>query len=109
LYTRAEVKTPPIFWISSIFMTPVLVSYEFTVPSNEFARVTDETTMTEFPGIYARPAETVSDTDPFVVGVTVTADAVDVLKILPDKPVGPCAPVGPNAPVGPSIPSKLTL
>jgi hypothetical protein len=90
-------------------MTPVLVSYALTVPSNEFVRVTDETTMTEFPGMYARPADTVNDTDPFVVGVTVTADAVDVLKILPDKPVGPCAPVGPNAPVGPSIPSKLTL
>jgi hypothetical protein len=109
LYTTAEVKTPLMFWISAIDMTPVLVSYAFTVPSNEFARVTDDTTMTEFPGIYAKPADTVSDTDPFVVGVTVSAAVVDVLNILPDKPVGPCAPVGPNAPVGPSIPSKFTL
>jgi hypothetical protein len=39
----------------------------------------------------------------------VTADIVAVLKIFPDKPVGPCDPVGPYAPVGPSIPSKFTL
>jgi hypothetical protein len=109
LYTTAEVKTPPIFWIFAIAITPVLVLYAFTVPSNEFACVTDETTITEFPGIYAKPADTVSDTDPFVVGVTVSAAVVDVLKILPDKPVGPCAPVGPVEPVGPSIPSKFTL
>jgi hypothetical protein len=71
--------------------------------------VIDETTMTEFPGIYAKPAETVRDSCPFTVGVTVTADVVDVLKILPDKPVGPCGPVGPVEPVGPSMPSKFTL
>jgi len=59
--------------------------------------------------MYAKPAETVSDVEPFVVGVTVTAVVVDVLKMLPDKPVGPCAPVGPVEPVGPSIPSKFTL
>jgi len=109
LYITAEVKTPPIFWIFSIAITPVLVSYAFTVPSNEFVRVTDETTITEFPGIYAKPADTVSVTDPFVVGVIVSAEVVDVLKILPDKPVGPFAPVGPVEPVGPSIPSKLIL
>ena len=69
----------------------------------------DDTTITEFPGIYAKPAETVSDNCPFTVGVTVTAVVVDVLNIFPDKPVGPCGPVGPCAPVGPSMPSKFTL
>jgi hypothetical protein len=51
----------------------------------------------------------VSESEPAVVGVTVTAEAVEVLKILPDKPVGPCEPVGPCVPVGPSIPSKFIL
>jgi hypothetical protein len=92
-----------------ILITPVLVLYASTVPSNELARVIEETTMTEFPGIYDNPDDTVSESEPAVVGVTVTAEVVEVLKILPDKPVGPCEPVGPCAPVGPSIPSKFTL
>jgi hypothetical protein len=46
---------------------------------------------------------------PLVAGVIITAVVVAVLKIFPDKPVGPCGPVGPCAPVGPSIPSRFTL
>jgi hypothetical protein len=34
-----------------MLMTPVLVLYALTVPSKELLRVTDETTITEFPGI----------------------------------------------------------
>jgi hypothetical protein len=51
LYTTDEVKTPLIFWMFEILITPVLVLYALTVPSNELACVIDETTMTEFPGI----------------------------------------------------------
>jgi hypothetical protein len=51
LYTTDEVKTPLIFWMFEILITPVLVLYALTVPSNELAFVIDETTMTEFPGI----------------------------------------------------------
>jgi len=51
LYTTDEVKTQLIFWMFEILITPVLVLYALTVPSNELAFVIDETTMTEFPGI----------------------------------------------------------
>jgi hypothetical protein len=66
-----------------------------TVPSNEFARVVDETTITEFPGIYDNPEDTVSESCPLVIGVIITGFVVAVLKIFPDRPVGPCGPVGP--------------
>jgi hypothetical protein len=65
--------------------------------------------MTEFPDIYDNPDDTVREIWPLVAGVIITAVVVAVLKIFPDKPVGPCCPVGPCAPVGPSIPSRFTL
>ena len=92
-------------------MDPVV--YVLTVPSNRFAVLVWLTTITEFPVIYARPVETVNDTDP-LLGVIV-ADVEAVRNLSPGRPVAPVAPVAPVgpvdpwAPVGPSIPSRFTL
>ena len=59
-------------------ITPVDVLYAFTVPSNELARFTDETTITELPGIYDKPGDTVREMLAFCVGVGVRTAALVV-------------------------------
>jgi hypothetical protein len=59
-------------------ITPVDVLYAFTVPSNELARFTDETTITELPGMYDKPGDIVRDMLPFSVGVGVRTTALVV-------------------------------
>jgi predicted RND superfamily exporter protein len=83
-----------------------------TYPSNLFAGVTESTTITELPVIYARVVSTVNETLPpnsGAGGLIVVAVIVFVLYRSPSIPVGPVGPVGPVLPVGPSIPSKFTL
>ena len=87
------------------------------MPSNRFVISPEFTTTTEFPGIYAKPWDTVRSTKLPVTGVIV-AEVETVKNLSPERPVAPVGPLMPSAPVapvdpwgpvGPSIPSRFTL
>ena len=79
-------------------ITPVLGTYDDTVPSKRLFESDCDTTTTELPVIYAKFGSTVNVTDPSSTGVIVTLVVVAVAK-RSAKPVGPVVPVSPVGPV----------
>jgi hypothetical protein len=112
LYTTLAPNVPLMFVIPPTTITPRLVLYVVTVPSNRFSGLVESMTATLLPVIYASSDATVSVSEsPSAIEGMMMAALVRVLKRSPCPvgPVYPVVPVVPVEPVGPSMPSKFTL